>query len=202
MSDDLVVHVVEDDPAMRDALLLLLSSADLPARGYASAEEFLVEQDSMKSLCVLVDIRLPGMSGLALQRELALRQTDPAVVMITGHGDIPLAVAALKAGAMDFVTKPFDPAALLDSVRAARRRSVESRRRAAADAEIDNYLKSLTPRESSILVLLTEGRPSKTIAAELGISPRTVEHHRARIMEKMRARTVPQLIRTVLGRIR
>ena len=147
MSNDVVVHVVEDDPAMRDALLLLLRSANLEARGYGSAEEFLVEPDSMRSPCVLVDVRLPGMNGLALQRELALRRAGPAIVMITGHGDIPLAVAALKAGAMDFVTKPFDPAALLDSVRAAQRRVEEIRRRATADAEIEGRLKSLTPRE-------------------------------------------------------
>jgi two-component system response regulator FixJ len=201
MSDELVVHVVEDDLAMRDALLLLLKSASVPARGYASAEEFLAEQDCGQSACLLVDVRLPGMNGLALQRELVLRGADPAIVIITGHGDIPLAVAALKAGAMDFVTKPFDPAALLDSVRAAWQRAADTRRRAAAAAEIDACLQTLTPREASILALLAEGRPSKIIAAELGISLRTVEHHRARIMEKMRARTLSQLIRAVLGRI-
>jgi two-component system response regulator FixJ len=200
MSNDVVVHVVEDEPAMRDALLLLLRSANLEARGYGSAEEFLVEPDSRRSPCVLVDVRLPGMNGLALQKELALRRAGPAIVMITGHGDIPLAVAALKAGAMDFVTKPFDPAALLDSVRAAQRHVEEIRRRATADAEIDGRLKSLTPRESSILELLVEGCSSKSIAAKLGISPRTVEHHRARIMEKMQARSVSQLIRTALAR--
>ena len=201
MSDDLVVHVVEDDPAMRDALLLLLRSAGLPARSYTSAEEFLAAQDCRQSACLLVDVRLPGMNGLALQRELALRGADPAIVMITGHGDIPLAVAALKAGAMDFVTKPFDPAALLDSIHEARQRTAETRRRAAAGAEIDACLKTLTPREASILALLMEGRPSKIIAADLGISPRTVEHHRARIMEKMHARTLSQLISDCPGRV-
>jgi two-component system response regulator FixJ len=201
MSDDLVVHVVEDDLAMRDALLLLMRSASLPARGYASAEEYLAEHDGRQSACLLVDIRLPGINGLALQRELVSRGADPAIVMITGHGDIPLAVAALKAGAIDFVTKPFDPAALLDSVREAWQRTAETRRRAAAAAEIDARLQTLTPREASILALLTEGRPSKIIAADLGISPRTVEHHRARIMEKMRARSLSQLIRAALGRI-
>jgi two-component system, LuxR family, response regulator FixJ len=201
MPDDHVVHVVEDDSAMRDALLLLLRSASLPARGYASAEEFLAEQDYRQSACLLVDVRLPGMSGLALQRELVLRGADPAIVMMTGHGDIPLAVTALKAGAMDFVTKPFDPAALLDSIREAWQRAAETRQRAAVAAEIDARLQTLSPREASILALLAEGRPSKIIAAELGISHRTVEHHRASIMEKMHVRSLSQLIRAVMGRI-
>jgi two-component system response regulator FixJ len=200
MYDNLVVHVVEDDPAMRDALLLLLRSASLPARGYTSAEEFLAEQDCGQPACLLLDVRLPGMDGLALQRHLILHGADPAVVMITGHGDIALAVAALKAGAMDFVVKPFDPGALLDSVREAWQRAVESERRAAAAAEIEARLHTLTPREASILALLVEGRSSKIIAAELGISVRTIEHHRARIMEKMAARSLSQLIRAVLGR--
>jgi two-component system response regulator FixJ len=201
MSDiDDVVHVIEDDPAMRDALLLLLRSASLPARSYASAEEFLAEQDCRRSACLLVDVRLPGMNGLALQRHLVLHGADPAIVMITGHGDIPLAVAALKAGALDFVTKPFDPAALLDSVSVARQRAADTRQRAAAAAEFNTRLQSLTPREASILALLSAGRPNKVIASQLGISVRTVEHHRANIMEKLRARTLSQLIRGALGR--
>jgi two-component system response regulator FixJ len=201
MRDDHVIHVVEDDRAMRDALLLLLRSASLPARGYASAEEFLAEQHNGQAACLLVDIRLPGMNGLALQRELVMRGAAPAIVIITGHGDIPLAVAALKAGATDFVTKPFDPAALLDSVREAWQHAAEARRRAEAAAEIDACLQTLTPREASILALLAEGRSSKIIAAGLGISHRTVEHHRASIMQKVHVRTLSQLIRVVMRRI-
>ena len=185
---------------MRDALVLLLRSASLPARSYASAEEFLAEHACGRSACLLIDVRLPGMNGLALQRHLVLHGADPAIVMITGHGDIPLAVAALKAGAMDFVTKPFDPEALLDSVRLARQRTAVNRLRTAAAAEFNARLQSLTPRETSILALLAEGRPNKVIAAQLGISIRTVEHHRANIMEKLRARTLSQLIRGALGR--
>jgi two-component system, LuxR family, response regulator FixJ len=200
MFDDHVVHVVEDDLAMRDALLLLLTSASLPARGYVSAEDFLAKEDRGRWACLLVDVRLPGMDGLALQKHLLLRGVDPAIVMITGHGDIALAVAALKAGAVDFVTKPFNPADLLDSVREAWKRSADTRRHAAAVAETNTRFQKLTPRETSILALLAEGRPSKIIAAELGISVRTVEHHRASIMEKLGVRTLSQLIRTVLER--
>ena len=172
-----VVHVVEDDLAMRDALLLLLESAGLPARGYGSAEDFLEkEQRHDRGACLLVDVRLPGMDGLALQRYLFSRGAEPAIVMITGHGDIALAVAALKAGAMDFVTKPFNPAELLHSVREAWRRSADARQRAVAAAENEALFQTLTPRETSILTRLAEGQSSKLIAAALGISIRTGAH--------------------------
>ncbi len=198
-----VVHVVEDDLAMRDALLLLLESAGLPARGYGNAEDFLEkEQRYHQGACLLVDVRLPGMDGLALLRHLFSRGAEPKIVVITGHGDIALAVAALKAGAMDFVTKPFNPAELLDSVREAWRRSADARQRAVAAAENEALFETLTPRETSILTRLAEGQSSKLIAAELEISARTVEHHRASIMEKLRVRTLSQLIRSVLGRSR
>lgn len=198
MINDHVVHVVEDDLAMRDALMLLLKSAGLPTRGYESAEDFLEKEGHSQSVCLLVDVRLPGMNGLMLQKRLISCGADPAIVMITGHGDIALAVAALKAGAMDFVTKPFDPAELLDSIREALRRSADSKRRAVAAAENEARLQTLTPRERSILARITEGQPTRIIAAELGISLRTVEHHRASIMNKLQVRTLSQLIRTVL----
>lgn len=200
MPDEHVVHVIEDDLAMRDALLLLLESAGLPARGYGSAEDFLEKERQGESACLLVDVRLPGMNGLALQKHLISQGAEPAIVVITGHGDIALAVAALKAGAMDFVTKPFNPAELLDSVREAWRRSADARRRAVAAAQVEARFQTLTLRENSILSRLAEGRASKLIAAELGISVRTVEHHRASIMEKLGVRTVSQLIRAVLQR--
>ena len=149
MFDDQVVHVIEDDLGMRDALLLLLASARLPARGYASAEDFLAKEERGRSACLLVDVRLPGMDGLALQRHLLLRGNDPAIVMITGHGDIALAVAALKAGAVDFVTKPFNPADLLDSVRGAWKRSEDTRR--GQPGLPPARFQTLTPRETSIL---------------------------------------------------
>lgn len=201
MADDLVVHVVEDDAAMRDALLLLLRSAGFQPRGYPTAEAFLAAAECSQPVCLLVDVRLPGMDGLTLHHHLVARGAEPATVVITGHGDISMAVAALKAGALDFVGKPFDPALLLESVRDALRRADESERRKAAADEISTRLKSLTPRETAILAYLVEGHPSKFIAAKLGISIRTIEHHRAHIMEKMGVRTLSQLIKTAIGRI-
>ena len=199
MADDQVVHVVEDDAAMRDALLLLLNSSGLQAHGYPGAEAFLAAAHPSGPICVLADLRLPGMDGLALHRHLVSLGAEPAFIMITGHGDIATAVATLKAGAMDFVTKPFDPAALLDSVRDAVRRAGEGRRRRSAAGEISSRLQTLTPREAAVLALLVQGHPNKVIAADLGISIRTTEHHRARIMEKMEVRTLSQLIKAALG---
>jgi two-component system response regulator FixJ len=195
MRNDTAIHVIEDDAAMRDALLLLLESAGFQVCGYASAEEFLAGRDCLQPTCLLVDVRLPGMSGLALHRHLLSLGADPAVVMITGHGDIPMAVAALKAGALDFVGKPFDPGVLLDSVRDALRRTDDSRRRNAGVEEIQTRLQTLTAREAETLALLVGGHPNKVIAAKLGVSIRTTEHHRARIMEKMGASTLSQLIK-------
>lgn len=186
---------------MRDALMLLLESAGFPARGYQTAEEFLGQQESSQPTCLVADIRLPGMDGLALHRHLVSVGAEPATVIITGHGDIPIAVAALKAGALDFVTKPFDPALLLDSIRDASRYAIESARRKVVAAETKVRLQSLTSREATILHHLVEGHPSKAIAANLGISIRTIEHHRARIMEKMGARTLSQLIKSALGKM-
>ena len=199
MPGDPVVHVVEDDAAMRDALLVLLGTVGFQPQGYRTAEEFLAREESSRPACLVVDVRLPGMSGLELHNHLVLRGALPATVIITGHGDIPMAVAALKAGVLDFVTKPFDPAALLDSVRNALRHADENGRRKAMTDESDARLKSLTPREAAILDLLVQGHPSKVIAAKLDISVRTIEHHRAHIMEKMEVRTLSQLIKVVLG---
>jgi two-component system, LuxR family, response regulator FixJ len=198
LDDDLLVEVVEDDAAMRDALSLLLASAGIQARGFASAEEFLRSGDPTGCACLLTDVRLPGMDGLSLHRRLLALGAEPAVVVITGHGDIAMAVAALKAGALDFVEKPFDPAVLLDSVRAALRRAGDVRRRRAAAREAERRLQALTDREREILELLVQGHANKTVAARLGISVRTAEHHRANIMEKAGARSLSQLLKMAL----
>jgi two-component system response regulator FixJ len=184
---------------MRDALQMLLRGADFEVFSFATAEEFLSDMDRSYTYCLLTDVRLPGMDGIALYRHLVSLGTDPTVVMITGHGDIPMAVSALKEGVADFVEKPFDPAILLDILRSAAQRAVDSRQRKAVAADIRSRLAALTARETEILAMLVEGHPNKIIAARLGISVRTTEHHRARIMEKARARSLSHMIRMALA---
>ncbi len=198
MTDKPFVYVVEDDAAMRDALLLLLQSTGFSALCFASAEDFLADADCSRPYCLLTDVRLPGMDGVALHRHLVLLGAEPIVVMITGHGDVPMAVAALKSGVADFVEKPFDPAVLLDIVRDASRRAVASHQRKLLAANVKSRLLTLTTREREILSLLAEGYLSKVIAAKLDISMRTIEHHRAHIMEKTQARSLSHLVRMVL----
>jgi two-component system, LuxR family, response regulator FixJ len=193
------VYVVEDDTGMRDALSLLLRGAGFEVRSYPSAESFLDEVDPTTPICLLTDLRLPEMDGIALFRRLAKLGAQPAVVVITGHGDIPMAVAALKEGVADFVEKPFDPGMLLDSVHDAARRALASQERKATMTDIETRRLTLTPRETEVLTLLVEGHLNKVIAAKLEMSTRTIEHHRARILEKMGARSVSQLIRMLLA---
>jgi two-component system response regulator FixJ len=193
------VYVVEDDAGMRDAVGLLLRSASFDVRSYSNAESFLNEVDCSEPICLLTDVRLPEMDGIALFRYLVGLGTEPAVVVITGHGDVPMAVAALKEGVVDFVEKPFDPGMLLDSVRDASRRAAASHERRVAAADIKTRRASLTPRETDILALLMEGHPNKVIAGKLGMSIRTTEHHRARIMEKLGARSISHLIKMLLA---
>jgi two-component system, LuxR family, response regulator FixJ len=199
LTDKPLVCVVEDDAAMRDALLLLLRNAGFGVLCYATAEEFLADRDCSRPYCLLTDVRLPGMDGISLHRHLVSLGTEPAVVIITGHGDIPMAVAALKDAVGDFIEKPFDPAILLESIHDAFERAVASYQRNAVAADIKNRLCALTPREAEVLAMLVEGHPNKVIATRLGISTRTVEHHRAHIMEKMNARSLSQLIRMTLA---
>jgi two-component system response regulator FixJ len=198
MTPGSTVYVVEDDTGMRDALSLLLRGAGFEVRTYPSAEALLGELDPTKPICLLTDLRLPEMDGITLFRHLVKLGAQPAVVVITGHGDIPMAVAALKEGVADFVEKPFDPGMLLDSVRNAARRARESQDRKATVIDIETRRLTLTPREAEVLTLLMEGHPNKVIAARLDMSTRTIEHHRARILEKMGARSVSQLIRMLL----
>jgi two-component system response regulator FixJ len=184
---------------MRDAVSLLLRGAGFEVHSYPSAEIFLSEVDSSKSICLLTDVRLPGMDGIALFRHLVRLGTEPAAVVITGHGDIPMAVAALKEGVVDFVEKPFDPGMLLDSVREASQRAAATGVRRAVAVGIEARRLTLTPRETEVLTLLMDGHPNKVIASQLQMSIRTAEHHRARILEKMGARSLSQLIKMLLG---
>jgi two-component system, LuxR family, response regulator FixJ len=199
MAEAPLVYVVEDDAAMLDALLLLLRGSGFSVLGFASAEEFLAQVDSSRTYCLLTDVRLPGMDGITLHRHLRSIASGSIVVMLTGHGDVPMAVAALKDGVADFVEKPFDPAVLLGILWDASQRADAAHQRRTAAAETNRRLQTLTPREAEILALLVEGHPNKVIAARLGIGTRTTEHHRAHIMEKTRARSLSQLIRMALA---
>jgi two-component system, LuxR family, response regulator FixJ len=195
-----MIYVVEDDAPMRDALQLLLQGAGLSVQCYPSAEEFLAAAaDYSRPHCLLADVRLPGMDGISLHRHLVSLGAAPTTVMITGQGDVPMAVAALKEGVADFVEKPFDPAVLLDSLRDASQRAVASHQRKAFTSDLKRRLLTLTSREAEILAMLVEGHPNKVIADRLEISVRTTEHHRAHIMEKIQARSFSHLIRMVLA---
>ena len=190
-----VVHVIDDEPDVCEALKLLLHTAGMEARTYASAEEFLAEVRLSRSLCLLVDVRLPGMSGLDLVRHLQQAPVRPVVVMITGHGDVPLAVKAMRAGALHFLEKPFEPAELLQTLEEAQLRVSEIAAEEATAAALEASYRWLTPREQEVMALLAEGMPTKLLATKLGISTRTAEHHRAAVLKKMGARTVSHLAR-------
>ena len=190
-----MVHVVDDDPAVRESLALLLDAAGFSVRTHPDAESLLAAAEMLTPGCVLTDVRLPGMDGLALQRQLAARGVTVPVVVMTGHADVPLAVAAMKAGAVDFLQKPFAEAELLAVLRQALARAAEAAAEAAAAAAAAALLASLTPREHEVLAELVAGHPNKVIAQHLGASPRTIEVHRARVMEKLGVHSLPELVR-------
>jgi two-component system response regulator FixJ len=200
MTGPALVHVVDDDQGVRDSLAFLLQSAGLAVRTYDSPAAFLAVAPGLASGCVLTDVRMPGgMDGLALQRHLAALGGSLAVVVMTGHADVPIAVEALKAGARDFLEKPFDEDRLLTVVREALAVSQRAEEEHQANAGIAVRLATLTPREREVLDRLVAGLPNKTIAYDLGTSPRTVEVQRARVMEKMGARSLAELVRMVLA---
>lgn len=198
MTADGTVHVVDDDEAMRDSLTVLLSAAGFTVASYPSANAFLTAPTEGPG-CVLIDVRMPGMGGLELQEELARRGRRIPVILMTGHADVPIAVKAMKAGAVDFVEKPFEQAAMLGAIRRAFSLGLEAARAEAEGNQIGSRLAHLTPREREVLDALVAGKPNKIIAYELSISPRTVEIHRARVMEKMEARTLSDLVRMALS---
>jgi FixJ family two-component response regulator len=192
------VFIVDDDEAVRSSLRMLIRSVGLQAQAFATAQEFLRLYDARQPGCLLLDVRMPGMSGLELQQELNRRGATIPVIFITGHGDVPMAVEAMQHGAFDFLQKPFRDQDLLDRVQRAMVRDAESRAGLAARAEIKARMASLTPRESEVLRLVTSGKANKVVGAELGVSQRTVEIHRAHVMEKMQARSLAELVRMVL----
>jgi two-component system response regulator FixJ len=193
-----LVHVIDDDEAVRDSLGVLLESAGFAIQTYDSAAAFLDVAITLAAGCVLTDVRMPELDGLALQRRLNELGVRLPVIVMTGHGDVPIAVEALKAGAVDFLEKPFDDSHLFNAVQSALAASQRNSEQAASVADISARLASLTPREREVLDGLVAGNPNKTIAYDLGTSPRTVEVHRARVMEKMSARSLPELVRMVL----
>ncbi|HEY7581627.1 MAG TPA: response regulator FixJ [Acetobacteraceae bacterium] len=199
MAEPPLVHVVDDDASVRDSLTLLLESAGFRARAYGSAVSFLETAPDRGVGCVLTDVQMPELNGLELQRRMSALGIQLPVIVMTGHGDVPVAVQALKAGATDFLEKPFDDEQLLSAVNAAIALSQQARDRAAAVADVATRLTTLTPREREVLDRLVAGQPNKTIAYDLGSSPRTVEVHRARVMEKMGARSLAELVRMTIA---
>jgi two-component system response regulator FixJ len=192
------VHVIDDDDALRQSLQFLLESASIKVAAYESAAAFLDALPRIDAGCVITDVRMPGMSGLDLLKRLQELKIGLPVIVMTGHGDVPLAVEAMKGGAVDFIEKPFDDEVLLASVRAALGRQELSSRREAELAEINERLAGLSNRERQVLDGLVAGNPNKTIAYDLGISPRTVEIYRANVMTKMHAASLSNLVRMAL----
>ena len=199
MADE-IVHVVDDDDAIRDSIGFLLASADIGVRVYAGAEELLARASNLEPGCVLTDIRMPGMSGLDLVREFRRLGLPHPIIVLTGHADVALAVAAMKAGVADFLEKPVDEAALLLVLRRALATSVDLVSRQREQAEIEQRVGQLTPRELDVFQAVVEGDSNKEAAIRLGISPRTVEIYRANVMAKMRASSLSDLVRMALRR--
>jgi two-component system response regulator FixJ len=198
MPTEQTVFVVDDDAGMRDSLRWLLQSVDLAVETYGSAEEFLNACDASRSGCLVLDVRMPGMSGLSLQDALAVRKITLPVIMITGYGEVPTAVRALKAGAVDFIEKPFSDDLLLERVRQALASDREARDQQARHREAVERFTQLTPREREVMELVIAGKANKVIASDLGLSPKTVEVHRASVMRKMQVHSVADLVRAAL----
>jgi two-component system response regulator FixJ len=197
MPSESIVHVVDDDEAVRDSVAFLLRSAQIEVEIYESAVAFLGKAGGATG-CVVTDVRMPEMSGIDLMRRLKELGITLPVIVMTGHGDVPLAVEAMKAGAADFIEKPFNDETMLTAVRAALARGEAVGKRDAERAEIEQRLNSLSGREHEVLLGLVRGHPNKIIAHELGISPRTVEIYRANVMTKMDAPSLSDLVRMAL----
>jgi FixJ family two-component response regulator len=195
MSSDEVVYVVDDEETVRRALSRLLRSAGLTVQTFPSAQAFLDQAPAGRPGCLVLDVRLPDLSGLDLQIALGSRQTTLPIIFITGRGSIPMSVQAMKGGAVDFLRKPVEADALLDAIHRALARSRDALVRVAAEGEVARRLAKLTPRERQVLDLVVTGRLNKQIAAELGAAEKTVKVHRGRVMKKMEAESVADLIR-------
>ena len=199
MSDKTVIHIVDDDAAMRDSLAFLLDVNGFAPKTYESANAFFSEAATDALNCVISDIRMPGMNGIELVRQLKSKGTSCPVILVTGHGDVALAVEAMKAGAVDFIEKPFDDAALLEAIRAALEAHSSAQGNNSVKKEAEARLGELSPRERDVLQGLVAGKINKVIAHELSISPRTVEVYRANLMAKTGARSMSELMRIALA---
>lgn len=192
------IFIVDDDSAVRDALKLLLRSVGQAVETYASAQEFLDSYGTDRPGCLILDIRMPGISGLELQQKLNEKHSILPIIFITGHGDVPMAVEAMQAGAVDFIQKPFRDQDLIDRINQALEKDSSNRAALGERNDIRRRLETLTPREHEVLELVVRGKANKVIAGDLKLSQRTVEIHRARVMEKMQASSLAHLVRMVL----
>lgn len=193
-----IVFVIDDDPAVRDSLQWLVASVNLEVKTFESGQAFLDAYSPGFGGCVLLDVRMPGISGLDLQLEMKAQGIDLPVIIVTGHGDVEMAVRAMKADAFDFIQKPFNDQSLLELVQKAVDVSLAHAREVAEQADIQQLLDHLTPRERQVLDHIVAGEPNKAIAQHLGRSEKTVEFHRAKVMEKMQARSLAELMRKVM----
>ncbi len=193
------VFVVDDDEAVRDSLAFLIASVGLEAETFASAREFLDAYHPDRSGCLVLDVRMPGMSGIELQKRLGEMGSILPIIFITGHGDVPMAVKAMRSGAVDFLQKPFEDQELLDRIQQSLAMDARHRRELAERHELAERIAALTPREKEVMELVAAGLANKNAAGRLGISQRTVEIHRTRVMEKMKATSLAHLVRMVVA---
>lgn len=198
MSMDAIVYVVDDDQAMVESLSWIIESVGLKAKTYVRAQDFLEDYNPQQHGCILLDVRMPGMSGPELQSRLNEQGATLPIIFISGHGDVPLAVRVMKAGAVDFLTKPFNDQVLLESINKALRSDKANREKLEENAQAEAKFALLSPREIQVLQGIVAGKQNKVISAELNISLKTVEAHRASVMKKMSVKSVPELVKLVL----
>jgi len=196
-NEEPLVYVIDDDEAVRDSLGILLESVGLAHEVYGSALDFLDAYDPDRHACIVSDIRMPGMSGLELQQRLLESHSEAPLIFITGHGDVPMAVTAMKRGAADFIQKPFRDQELIDRIHQALEQDRARRAARREEREIRERIKTLTPREAEVMERVVSGQANKVIAMDLGVSQRTVELHRARVMRKLRMRSLAELVQAV-----
>jgi two-component system, LuxR family, response regulator FixJ len=196
-NDQPLIYLVDDDEAVRDSLGMLFRSIGLQHEAYASALDFLQRYDVKRHSCLVADIRMPGLSGLELQQRLNEQRAEIPIIFITGHGDVPMAVTAMKSGAADFVQKPFRDQDLIDRIHKALDRDRERRKHRAEEDAIRARIALLTPRETEVMQRVARGQANKVIAMDLGVSQRTVELHRARVMKKLKLRSVAELVHAI-----